>query len=140
MLAHQHVVRRLKDIDYLQVAGNRFARGLADIPAGMVSERNSPSPQALIDVLIPAYTSRAHENVQVGEDLFTTEVHGLQLALARPAVTIVLVLHRLNGQALSARRGRAMAALAGEQHLSDGSADERFTRVQALIANVLGPA
>jgi hypothetical protein len=159
----------------------------------------------LIDVLIPAYTSRAHDNVQVGEDLFTTEVHGLQLALARPAVTIALALHRLNGQALkcelpfadevsalvlkslativrfkdtdiadiwrclevafaaglnpgdftsgvradaaeivrtlfSVRYGHAMAALAGEQHLSDGAADERFTRVQALIASVLGPA
>ena len=47
-----------------------------------------------------AYTSRARENVQVGEDLFTTEVPGLQLALARPAVTITLELRRLNGTTL----------------------------------------
>src|SRR5262249_1100515 len=31
---NQDVVSRLKDINYLQIAGNRFARGLADIPAG----------------------------------------------------------------------------------------------------------
>jgi hypothetical protein len=201
----QHVVSRLTGINYLQVAGNRFARRLADIPAGIMGEGDSPNRQALIDILIPAYTSRIHDNVQVGEDLFTTEVHGLQLALARPAVTITLALHRLNGQALncelpfadevsalvlkslattvrfkdtdivdiwrcleiafaaglnpgdfasgvraeaakivrtifSVRHGRAMEALAGERHLPDGAANERFTRVQALIASVLGPA
>ncbi len=30
-----NLVGRLKDLKYLQVAGNRFARGLSDIPAGM---------------------------------------------------------------------------------------------------------
>lgn len=200
----QHVVSRLKEINYLQVAGNRFARELTDIPAGMMSESHSPNPEALIDVLIPAYTSRAHENVRVGDDLFTTEVLGLQLALARPPVTIALELRRLNGQTLTcelpfadelsalvlkslatrvrfkdtditdiwrcleiafagglrpadfaggvradaaevvralfgARRGTAMAALAAEQRLSAVAADERFTRMRALIAHVLGP-
>jgi hypothetical protein len=57
-------------------------------------------PDAFIDVLIPAYTSRARENVQVGEDLFVTEVPGLQLTLARPPVTIALELRRLNGAIL----------------------------------------
>jgi hypothetical protein len=69
------------------VAGNRFARGLSDIPVKMKGKHDSPRPEAFIDVLVPAYTSRARENVQVGEDLFTTEVPGLQLALARPPVT-----------------------------------------------------
>ena len=96
----QHVVSRLKGINYSQVAGNRFARELIDIPAGIADERKPSDPEALIDVLIPAYTSRARENVQVGEDLFATEVHGLQLALARPAATIELELRRLNGQML----------------------------------------
>lgn len=201
----QHVVSRLKDVSYIQVAGNRFARKLVDIPVGVEGERDSPSPEALIDVLIPAYTSRAHENVQVGEDLSTTEVPGLHLALARPAVSLALNLRRLNGQALdcelpfadevsalvlkslattvrfkdtdiadiwrcleiafaarlkpgdfatgahadaaeivralfSARNGHAMQALAGEQHLSEVGADERYTRIRALIANVLGSA
>jgi hypothetical protein len=32
---------RLKGVNYLQVAGNRFARELADIPAGMAGDSNS---------------------------------------------------------------------------------------------------
>jgi hypothetical protein len=101
IVARDHdLVSRLKDLNYLQIAGNRFARGLSDIPAGMKGGPCSGDPEALIDVLVPAYTSRARENVQVGDDLFTTEVPGLQLALARPPVTITLGLRRLNGQML----------------------------------------
>jgi hypothetical protein len=37
------------------------------------------------------------------------------------------------------RRGAAMTALAAEQHLSAAATDARFTRIQALIAHVLGP-
>jgi hypothetical protein len=44
--------------------------------------------------------ARPRENVQVGEDLFTTEVPGLQLALARPPAAITLGLRRLNGETL----------------------------------------
>jgi hypothetical protein len=66
----------------------------------MTDKDDLPRPEAFIDVLVPAYTSRARENVQVGEDLFTTEVPGLQLAQARPPVTITLELHRLNGAIL----------------------------------------
>jgi hypothetical protein len=199
------VVRRIKDASYLQVAGNRFARRMGDIPAGIRGERDSPSPEAVIDVLIPAYTSRARQNVQVGEDLFTTEVPGLHLALARPAVSLALTLRRLNGQTLDCelpfadevsalvlkslatkvrfkdtdiadtwrcleiafaaglrppdfagstrfdaaetvrslfrdRNGQAMQVLARQQHLSGAVADERHTRIRALIATVLGSA
>ena len=35
----QHVVTRLKDVSYIQVAGNRFARKLVDIPVGVEGER-----------------------------------------------------------------------------------------------------
>lgn len=87
IVARDHnLVRRLKDLNYSQVAGNRFARGLTDIPAGMKARGGSGDPEALIDILVPAYTGRPRENVQVGKELFTTEVPGLQLALARPAV------------------------------------------------------
>jgi hypothetical protein len=200
----RHVVNRLKNLDYTQVAGNRFARGLSDIPVTMKDAEDSPLPEAFIDVLVPAYTSRARENVQVGDDLFTTEVPGLQLALARPPVTITLEMRRLNGATLqaelpfpdevsalvlkslattvrskdtdmtdlwrcleiafaaglgpadftrgvraeaagvirslfSSRRGAPAAALAAEQRLSAEATDVRFTRIQALIARVLGP-
>ena len=100
MARDHNLVSRLKDLNYLQVAGNRFARALSDIPAGMTERGGSGDPKALIDVLVPAYTSRARENVQVGEDLFTTEVPGLQQALSRPPVTITLGLCRLNGEIL----------------------------------------
>jgi hypothetical protein len=40
----------------------------------------------------------------------------------------------------TARHGPAMEALAREQRLSGEAADERFTRIQALIAQVLGPS
>lgn len=69
----RNLVGRLKDLNCLQVAGNRFARGLSDIPAGM-KEGEGSDPEALIDVLVPAYTSRPRDNVQVGEDLARAEV------------------------------------------------------------------
>jgi hypothetical protein len=199
----QRVVSRLKGVHYLQVAGNRFARELFDIPAGMIGQ--SDSPRALIDVLVPAYTSRPRENLRIGEDLFTTEVLGLQLALSRSPVMITLELRRLNGQTLrcelpfadelsalvlkslatkvrhkdtditdiwrcleiafaaglrpadfatgvradsaeviralfNSRHDAPMRALAAEQHLPPEAADERFTRIQALIARVFGSA
>jgi hypothetical protein len=199
----QHIVSRLKRIHYLQVAGNRFARELSDIPAGMIGQIDSP--RALIDVLVPAYTSRPRENIRIGDDLFTTEVLGLQLALSRSPVTITLELRRLNGQTLRCelpfadelsalvlkslatkvrhkdtditdiwrcleiafaaglrpadfatgvraesaevirelfdrRHDASMRALAAERHLSYKAADERLTRIQALIARVLGSA
>jgi hypothetical protein len=201
----QRVADRLRDISYVQIAGNRFARGLSDIPAGTTGKSDPPTPQALIDILVPTYTSRARENVQVGEDLFTTEVFGLQFALARQPVTLALDLRRLNGQTLrcelpfadelsalvlkslatrarskdtdiadtwrcleiafaaglkpadftsgiradsaevvrdlfGSRHGAPMAALAAEQRLSADAADERFTRIRALIARVVGRA
>jgi hypothetical protein len=101
IVARDHnLVSRLKDLNYMQVAGNRFARGLPDIPSGTKERNGSGSPEALIDVLVPAYTSRPRENVKVGEDLFATEVPGLQQALARPPVTIDLEMRRLNGEML----------------------------------------
>ena len=39
----------------------------------------------------------------------------------------------------SSRHGPGMTALAAEQRLSGKAADERFTRVRALITRVLGP-
>jgi hypothetical protein len=200
----EDIVSRLKGISYRQIAGNRFARELSDIPVRMTRENDSLKPEALIDVLVPTYTSRTRENVRVGEELFTTEVLGLQLALARPPVMISLELLRLNGLTLrcdlpfadelsalvlkslttrvrskdtdigdiwrcleiafaaglgpaeftsgiradaaeviralfSSRHGASMSALTAEQHLSAEAADERFTRIRALMARVLGP-
>jgi hypothetical protein len=193
---------QLKALGYDQVGGNRFARIVSDIPI-TVTGAESPPQMAIIDVLIPAYTSRARQSVKVSEDLVTTEVPGLAVALARPPVTMTLELQRLNGQMLSANllfpdelsalvlkslatqvRNRptdmtdiwrcleiafaagvvpsdfdrsthveaariirdlfashdsaGMIALADEQSLSGQAADQRSTRVQALIARVVG--
>jgi hypothetical protein len=192
------------DLGYQQVAGNRFAREISDIPAGLTAEHEAPGPEAFIDVLVPAYTSRARQNVKISEDLFTTEVPGLLMALSRAPVILAMELRRLNGETLqielpfpdevsalvlkglatqvrakatdvadiwrclevafaaglspadfangvraesaaivralfASRHGAGMTALAGEQRLSDRAADERFTRVRALIGRVLGP-
>jgi hypothetical protein len=95
------LVGRLKALGYRQVAGNRFAREVPDIPVrlsgGLAADR-----EAIIDVLVPAYTSRARQNVKVSEDLFSTEVPGLPTALSRPPVIISLEMRRLNGEALHA--------------------------------------
>jgi hypothetical protein len=142
----QHVTSRLKDISYLQVEGNRFARGLSDIPAGMTGTSGPRSPEALIDILVPAYTSRPRENVQVGEDLFTTEVLGLQLALARPAVMIALELRRLNGQTLRCELPFAdelsalvLKSLATRARSKDTDIADVWRCLEIALATGLGP-
>lgn len=84
------------------MAGNRFARSLTDIPAGLAGKKDARSLETFIDVLVPTYTSRARESVAVSDDLFATEVPGLLIALSRRPVTLALELHRLNGETLHA--------------------------------------
>jgi hypothetical protein len=93
----QRVIQRLLDLDYERVAGNRFARTMHDIPVRVPGGDNEP-PKAVIDVLVPAYRSRAREDLRVSDDLVTTEVRGLPTALQREPVLLQLQLHRLNGQ------------------------------------------
>lgn len=196
-----HLIERLRDLDYQPIAGNRFARTLVDVPVA-ISEGSAPR-QAIIDVLVPAYTSRARANRRISADLVTTEVPGLAAALQRDPVVLQLELHRLNGErfdvdlafpdevaalALKAfatqvrsratdivdiwrclevafaasvqpdafgsgesadaagivrslfdrRDGAGMTALVEEQTLSAEAADQRFTRVRALVGRVLG--
>jgi hypothetical protein len=95
-----HIAGRLKAAGYQQVAGDRFERLVSDVPAG-ISGAEPAVYRAAIDVLVPAYTSRPRHNVRVGADLVTTEVPGLQLALARIPVELALDLRRLNGELLS---------------------------------------
>jgi hypothetical protein len=158
----------------------------------------------VIDVLVPAYTSRPRRNVTVAPELVTTEVPGLQIALARPAVELTLDLQRLNSTVLNVHllfpdevgalalkalattvrtkptdivdvwrcleiciaaetdpsafshgtpadaaaiirelfgHGRpGMQTLADQQRLNKDAADQRYTRVRALIARLLPPA
>ena len=96
-----HLVDRLKAQGYDQVAGNRFARTVPGMPV-KVAGGHTAHRQAVIDVLVPAYTSRPRQNVKASENLVSTEVPGLADALARPPVIMTLELRRLNGDMLQA--------------------------------------
>ena len=96
-----HLIERLQEAGYKQIEGNRFARTMADVPVEVVGRGDTPR-QAIIDILVPAYTSRARQNHRISENLVTTEVHGLAAALHRDPVTMTLELHRLNGDTLIA--------------------------------------
>jgi hypothetical protein len=96
-----HLVDRLKARGYDQVAGNRFARTVPGTPVKVVGGHTAHQ-RAIIDVLVPAYTSRPRQNVKVSENLISTEVPGLADALARPPVIMSLELRRLNGAMLQA--------------------------------------
>jgi hypothetical protein len=100
------VVQALEGIGYRRVAGNRFVRGVGDIPAGIETGEGAPLSgryEAAIDILVPAYRSRARDNVRIAEHLTTTEVRGLAYAFNRPVVDVDLEMMRLNGELLRAR-------------------------------------
>jgi len=92
---------RLKALGYDQVEGNRFARSVPGMPV-KVTGGHGARQQAIIDILVPAYTGRARQNVKVSEDLFATEVPGLADALGRPPVIMTLELRRLSGEMIQA--------------------------------------
>ncbi len=89
------IVESLARLKYAKVAGDRFARPVQDVP---VSAPGAPDPEAVIDLLIPARTSRARRNRAVGPSLVAIEVLGLATALRRPPVTLELDMCRLNGE------------------------------------------
>lgn len=101
VVRNHHLVERLLEAGYEKVEGNRFARTITDVPVKVVGGGDTQR-QAIIDVLVPAYTSRARQNRRIGENLVTTEVPGLATALQRDPVTMTLELHRLNGDTLIA--------------------------------------
>lgn len=184
--------------DYERVAGNRFGRAVLDLPRVESSQERA----ALVDVLVPAYTSRARTDRKFGDYLVTTEVPGLAVALQRPPVVLDVEMVRLNHEVLrarlllpdevsalvlkaaatrvrdkgtdhvdlwrclevayaagiepadfareeevdAARRVRqlfdnraapGMVAIVAEHRLSERAADERLTRIRALIERVL---
>lgn len=75
LLRDPELVTAIEELGYTRVAGNRWERRIDDRRV------------ASVDLLIPAYTSRARHTRQVG-DVVTTEVPGLAVALRRPAVAI----------------------------------------------------
>jgi hypothetical protein len=76
------VIEALEGLGYARHTGNRYRRRVPELEA-LVDE-----PFAVVDILVPAYTSRPRENKAVTAALTTVEVPGLALALARPAVRV----------------------------------------------------
>ena len=95
------VIDRLADLGYQRRAGNRFARTFDDVPV-RVDAVSQPSREAVIDILVPAYTSRPRDNHRFGDHLVTCEVPGLANALQRPRVILQIAFGRLNGDTLDA--------------------------------------
>src|SRR2546427_1273979 len=93
------LIERLMNVGYRRTAGNRFARTMDDIPVQLPGD-NHPAREAIIDILVPAYTSRARQNLRFGEHLVTTEVPGLAIALNRGPNQDVPRAHRLKGQTI----------------------------------------
>jgi hypothetical protein len=92
------VTDRLQALGYRRTAGNLFERDIYDVP---VAAPEGQPHRAVVEVLVPAYTSRARRTLKLGDHLTTTEVPGLAEALNRPAVTCQLRLARLNKQVLA---------------------------------------
>jgi hypothetical protein len=98
VVREEGVIGRLTARGYEQVEGNRFARPVDDVP---VTVRGGEGPRsAVVDVLVPSYRTRARSNHRVSDDLVTTEVPGLALALQREPIVLQMALHRLNGEQL----------------------------------------
>jgi len=200
VVREEGLIGRLIERGYKQVEGSRFARPIDAVPVTVRGIDGLPS--AVVDVLVPSYRTRARSNHRVSDDLVTTEVPGLALALQREPVLLQTELHRLNGEQLDVevaypdevaaltlkalasqvrdkptdvvdlwrclevayaagtnaaafaegeaaeaarivrglfdgRGGAGMSALVDEQRLSDQAADERFTRIRALMQRVL---
>ncbi|MGP8206696.1 MAG: hypothetical protein ACLQVK_11725 [Acidimicrobiales bacterium] len=91
------VTDRLRDPGYRRTAGNVFERDVGDISVAAPEGRPHC---AVVEVLVPTYTSRARHSLWLGHHLTTAEVPGLAEALKRPAVTCQLRLTRLNNQVL----------------------------------------
>ena len=195
-----HLIDLLKSRGYERTTGNTYTRSIKDVP---VTVQGMEEHDASIDLLVPAYTSRARDSLKISDDLTTTEVPGLAEALKRPGIAVSLELQRLNGDVLSAeltlpdevsalalkalvwrRRGAtndaidlwrtlevaavaevtpadfsngaaaqaaeiakhsfekidegAMKAIASAQRLSGEAAQQRHTRIQALLRRVIG--
>jgi hypothetical protein len=87
----ERIVDALEDRGYERYTGNRYRREIQELRDHV--EENF----AVVDVLIPAYTSRPRENVRVDDKLTTIEVPGLAAALLAKPVTVSVKLSPRTG-------------------------------------------
>ena len=93
------MISRLVERGYQRVEGNRFARPIDDLPATVRGAE--VLRYAVVDVLVASYQTRVRNNRRVSDDLVTTEVPGLALALQREPIRLDMEMHRLNGDRLT---------------------------------------
>lgn len=84
---------RLIAMGYNRTAGNRFERPLPNL-----ADHAQAKPSAVIDILIPSYTSRVQDNQRFGDHLVTTQVPGLATAFQRPATDLELEVAMIDGE------------------------------------------
>ena len=89
VLKAPNLVAAIEARGYTKVMGNRWERQIDDRRV------------AAVDLLVPAYRSRARHTVRVG-DVVTTEVPGLAEALRRPAVVVHTQFRLTDGSSLDA--------------------------------------
>lgn len=135
------LTERLKALDYERTGGNRFERAVEDIP---VATPSGHAPCAVVEVLVPAYTSRPRD-LTLGDHLTTTEVPGLADAIRRPSVTCKLQLTRLNGQVLSTTvtlpdevSAFVLKVMSWEHGLAERDAVDIWRGAEVLMAAGLG--
>jgi len=88
VLRQPELVEAIEALGYAKTFGNRWERAI------------DGRRVAAVDLLVPAYRTRARNTVKVGE-LVTTEVPGLATALRRPGVVVDAELHLTNGGTLT---------------------------------------
>lgn len=87
VLRNARLVDAIEALGYVKVEGNRWERPMA--------ERRV----AAVDLLVPAYTSRARHTLKIGS-VVTTEVPGLADAMRRPGVSVTADLRLTTGEVL----------------------------------------
>ena len=86
------ILEDLARAGYTETSGGRYQRAVTTLSA----DEGQPQPTAIIDVLVPTYTSRARKNIKVGK-IYTTEVLGLAEALQEGGVSVAVSLRGKSG-------------------------------------------
>lgn len=128
VLRDESVLRAIGSLGYRKVEGNRWERELG---SGLT---------ATIDLLVPAYRSRARSSVQVGA-VNTTEVKGLAEALKRPPVRVRAEVALLRGDTVTfevdlpdVASTLAMKLFARTARAEERDALDTYTCLEALAA------
>jgi hypothetical protein len=90
LLREPTLIAAIENKGYRKVMGNRWERRIDDTRV------------AAVDLLVPAYRSRARDTVRIG-DIVTTEVPGLAEALRRPGITVEIEILLTDGSSVAAK-------------------------------------